>query len=369
MITVGINGLYIKWGINAGTETYFTNIIRPWYNSGVDGCQFVLYCNSIPPWWNGEKEYFKIVIIRIASNLLCRLFSEQVILPFLSYKKLNVLFSPGYVGSILYSSKQIITIHDGFAWRYPLEIGVIRGIYWKTAIPISARRSLGVIAVSNSTANDVERFCKIKSSKIKVIYEAGNQLVLHELKTDILDQYDLTCKSYFHCVGFFKDIKNPWNILAAFKKYISSTPIAKQKKLVLVGGVYGSKGKAIFEYAGTIPNVIIVGRINDSELAEIYKYSAGLVFPSLYEGFGIPILEAQSFGCPVITSNIASMPEVAGDGAIFVDPNNVDGLANAMSCIADNVSLVEAGFRNVSRFSWDVASKETIKFICDNALE
>lgn len=364
MLQIGINGLYIKWGVNAGTETYFTNIVKPWYESEKRGLCFTLYCNQLPPWWDGEKKYFKVKVFPSAIRLSIRLFLEQLILPFTYFRKLDVLFSPGYVGSIMSRKLQIITIHDAFAWKFPSKIGWMRGLYWRVAIPLTAKRAARVIAVSKSTATDVANFCNVPLSKIAVVPEAGGHLKGIVPNNEVIKKLGLQPKSYFHCVGFFKEIKNPWRILEAYKKYTETCNHDKCKRLVLVGSADGEGGKEILAAARTIPNVVFAGRIDDHQLAAIYEGSAGLIFPSLYEGFGIPILEAQSFGCPVVTSDNSSMPEVAGEGAIFVDPYSVDAICNALYIISSTAQeIIEKGKMNLMHFSWDTASKETLKLI------
>jgi glycosyltransferase involved in cell wall biosynthesis len=362
---IGINGLFIKWGVNAGTETYITNIIRPWYELDLHGFCFTLYCNQLPPWWSGNKPFFRAEVYPAAKWLAGRIVLEQIFLPLTSFKKLDLLFNPGYVSSIFASTKQIVTIHDGFAWHHLSEIGRLRSLYWRTFIPASAKVASCVIAVSQSTADDVSRFCKIDHSKITVIYEAGGHLGALNPSPLILDRLGLCPSGYFHCVGFFKEIKNPWRILQGFKRYLEITPINERKKLVLVGHVGGRSGVKILSAARSIPGVTVAGRVSDDELVAIYEGSAGLIFPSLYEGFGIPILEAQSLGCPVVISNISSMPEVAGEAAIFVNPLNIEDISRAMLNLGGNNlnDLRQAGRKNFKRFSWQEASDKTLALI------
>lgn len=365
MIQVGVNALHIKWGVNAGTETYFTNIVRPWYDNENINFKFILYCHHLPPWWHGEKSFFNVKLFPMASSLPGRLFYEQILLPLGSYRKLDILFSPGYVGSIFSRKPQIITIHDAFAWKYPSEIGWLRGLYWRTAIPLSAKRAAMLITVSQSTANDVAKYCNISLSKISVVMEAGAHLESIGPDWGILDRLGLKDVSYFHCVGFFKDIKNPWCILNAYKKYMVTSQLEQCKKLVIIGLVGGEQGQKILEAARALPNIIIAGRVDDSELSAIYNKSSGLIFPSLYEGFGLPILEAQSFSCPVVTSNNSSMPEVAGEGALLVDASSSDEICKAMHILStcDVSDMVDKGKTNMKKFSWDKASNETLDLI------
>ena len=367
MLQIGINGLHIRWGKNAGTETYLTNIIKPWYDNKSRDLTFVLYCNQLPPWWDGEKSFFKAELHPMAATLPGRLFLEQIVLPLAAYRKLDLLFCPGYVGSIAFRKSQIITIHDGFAWRYPLEIGRMRGLYWRTAIRHSAKRAARLIAVSQSTADDVAKFCQVSSSKISVILEAGGHLKEIIANKNIIQELGLSHKSYFHCVGIFKEIKNPWRLFEAYMRYVETRSPNEYKQLVLVGHAEGKRGNEILEAARDIPNVIIAGRVDDNQLAAIYEGSAGLIFPSLYEGFGIPILEAQSFDCPVITSNNSSMPEVGGEGAILVNPYSVNSICRAIHALSNGTAqvLIEKGRSNLTRFSWKSTSDQTLELIRD----
>ncbi len=371
MPTVGINALHIRWGINAGTETYLSKIVYPWYLNPIEEYHFILYCNAPPPWWGGERPHFNIEILPSAKNLGKRILHEQLLLPFTSYRYLDFLFSPGYVSCLLFTKKQVVTIHDGFAWVYPGEIGVLRSLYWRIAIPFSIWRSNRVIAVSNSTARDIENYCRTDSSKISVIHEGGDHLINYTDDLTELSKYNLSRRSYYLCVGFYKDIKNPFRILDAYRIYSQKCAIGSRKDLVIAGSVVGKKGEAILAACKTTPGVVSVGRVDDDVLASLYRNSAGLIFTSLYEGFGIPILEAQNLGCPVVTSSTSSMPEVAGDGAIYVDPGDTDCIANAMLVLSENnpEDLINAGRRNAARFSWASASQKTLELIRNVSVE
>jgi len=361
---IGINALYIKWGVNAGTETYFTNIVKPWYEKKSLNIEFIMYCNDTPPWWQGDKKYFRIKLFPRTKSLKNRLFIEQVIFPITLSKNINILFNPGYVGSLFLKVPQVTTIHDGFAWVYPNEIGLLRSIYWKVFIPLTAKKAKKVIAVSKNTANDIEKYCGITKDNLEVIYEGGAHFVSSDDKTDLLQTYKIKSKSFFHCIGFFKEIKNPMRILKAFEKFKLSHP-SLNTKLLLAGHIGGKRANDILELTKTIDDVIYVGRVSDNELVELYKNSLGLIFPSLYEGFGIPIIEAQSFGCPVVTSNISAMPEVAGGGAIIVDPLSIEEIENAFYELVTKSSnkLISRGFDNLKRFSWKKASQQTLEVL------
>ena len=359
MFRVGINALYIKWGVNAGTETYFTNIVKPWYLKNQTDVAFTLYCNEPPPWWVAEKTHFNIKIFPNAKNLKHRLFIEQILFPFSLNKQHDVLFNPGYVGSLCLQTPQVTTIHDGFAWVHPKEIGLLRSIYWRTFIPLTARRARKIIAVSKNTAQDIKQFCGINQDKIEVIYEGGGHYNKN-YNSNILNRLNVDKHSYFHCLGFFKNIKNPFRILEAFKHFKENS--SSSVKLLLAGHVSGLDAQKILEFALSIDDVLYLGRISDEEVAELYENSLGLIFPSLYEGFGIPILEAQSFNCPVVTSNTSAMPEIAGNGAILVDPLSVEDIEMAYGILVNgqNKDLIKLGRINLENFSWNKASDQTL---------
>lgn len=360
MYKIGVNALFLNFGVNGGTETYFENIVRPWYENEQNDVCFLLMANGFPPWWEGEKPWFIIKLFPGAKNIINRFLIEQLIYPLFLSGKIDLLFNPGYIGSLFLASPQVNTVHDAFAWVYPKEIGVLRSVYWRIFIPSSARKAKRIIAVSKSTADDLVKYCKVASEKIQVIHEASRQSTILQ-RAEILGEHGIEPKMYFHCVGVFKEIKNPFRIIRAFQLYKIMEP-SSRAKLVLAGHVGGRDGLRILNYAKSTKDVVCVGRIDNPDLKALYQNSLGLIFPSMYEGFGLPILEAQENDCPVVTANVSSMTEVAGDGAIVVDPLDVTQIAQAFKYLEfeDTGSLIEAGQKNVSRFSWEKASVETL---------
>jgi len=117
--------------------------------------------------------------------------------------------------------------------------------------------------------------------------------------------------------------------------------------------------------------VILTGTLSPEEVVALYKKSKALTFPSFYEGFGLPILEAQSLGVPVLTSNISSMPEVAGKGALYVNPYDISDIAKGMEKLAENNDLchelIQKGFENIKRFSWEESVKKILKIFYEGS--
>ena len=368
-LAVGINAFYVRWGENGGTETYLTNIVLPWYKENSTRYTFTLFCNSLPPWWEGEKTYFKIRLFPSTSSVINRILVEQLILPWIS-RSFDVSFNPGYVVSLFSPSPQVVTIHDAFAWRAKDEISFFKEIYWKIFIPLSLKRSRKIIFVSQSTASDLQELCYFDENKIRVIKEAGfsdNQdlAVKESVILRLERKFKFKRSKYFHCVGIFKSIKNPNRIIEAFNKFKISVDDPEMKLLLC-----GFKSKDFSSYIDPIieknENIISMARLDSDELIEIYRNSRGLIFCSLYEGFGIPILEAQKLECPVITSNMSSMPEVAGKGALLVDPFSIGEIKSAMQEIYyDADHFVSEGIINVDRFNWIDVSTKTLSAIIE----
>ena len=205
--------------LTPGTETYFTNIVQPWYEQPRSDVTFLLFCLSPPPWWQGEKPGSRFISCLGREPLRQEFLPEQVYLPLRGFFQASRIFSPGYVGSLLTNLPQVVTVHDTFAWVCPREIGLLRSAYWRVFIPLSVHKASAVIAVSSNTANDLQSVLQTPTDKVSVVLEAGGHLASLPRDETLLSKNQLTAGGYFHCVGFFKEIKNPRRILEAYQKY------------------------------------------------------------------------------------------------------------------------------------------------------
>jgi glycosyltransferase involved in cell wall biosynthesis len=217
-------------------------------------------------------------------------------------------------------------------------------------------RANAIVADSKATADDVEDFLPSVGHRINVIYPGLTQLSPKVVETtDPSERYALF-------VGTLEPRKNLRRILEAF----SSLPpaVSANMKLVIAGGQGWRMGNLsdLIMQLGLREKVVLEGHVSNSRLATLYASAEFLLMPSLYEGFGFPIIEAQSFGIPVITSNISSMPEVAGDGAIFVNPTSVDEIRAAVQALATQPDVkTQLGIkarRNSERFTWQQSADQ-----------
>jgi glycosyltransferase involved in cell wall biosynthesis len=207
-----------------------------------------------------------------------------------------------------------------------------------------------VIAVSEFTKKEIIDIIGIDEKKIVVIPEAGS-----DLSSPSDDKIEITKRFYglgdYLLVVGADPRKNVENIIKSFEKIK-----AKNKSMQLV--IVGRSWKALPQ----VKDVIELGHIRREELLRLYSGARGLVYPSTYEGFGLPVLEAMELGCPVVTSNISSMPEVAGDAAALVDPYDVDSITHGINLILVNKkSYVDKGKKQVKKFSWDKTAKMTLE--------
>lgn len=223
-----------------------------------------------------------------------------------------------------------------------------------------------IIAISESTKVDLINYYNVDKDKIDVIYLASS--LNSSLEQKIIIELP---KKYFLFVGNRGRYKN-------FIFFIESiAPILKENrdlKLVCAGGSsFSSDENKLMNSLGIINDVIHYKFTTDNELVALYKNARAFFFPTLYEGFGIPILEAYNCGCPVIVSNTSSLPEVAGDAALYIDPQNGNSIINAANSILNDTevrnTMIHNGYIKAKEFSWEITAKkhiETYKSIIDN---
>ncbi len=317
----------------------------------------------------------------------------------LNYPKINRLlkgvdlfFSPHiFLSSVSKKCKTVVTFHDLSFEKYP-EFYSAGKNYWHFSMSPKkqAKKADQIIAVSQSTKDDLVNIYNIDPEKIKVIYSGmgdESRIVNSELRIlEIRKKYNLPEK-YVLYLGTLEPRKNIVGLIKAFEKLRKNpscslfqgggciSPLSKgvrgisNVKLVIAG----SKGwlyKDIFKVAknSSVRNdIIFTGFIEDKDKSILYSNAELFVYPSFYEGFGFPPLEAMMYGTPVITSNFSSLPEAVGDAAIMVNPYNLDELAEAMKIVlADNKLknlLVKKGFERVKKFNWKKCAEETLEVL------
>lgn len=283
-----------------------------------------------------------------------------------NYDKLDVFFSPTHYSPFFLNCPQIISILDVSYAYYP-ELFKKKD-YYKLSIwgKFSAKIATKILTISENSKDDIIKQYGIKGSKIKVIYlgvKEGNESYMTE--KELVQKYNIHIP-YILFVGTIQPRKNIKNLIEAF-----SIIAQKDTKISLV--IIGKKGwmyedilQADSEF-GVRERVQFLHEVPNSDLPVFYKSAVCFVLPSLYEGFGLPVLEAMKYGCPVITSNISSMPEAGGDAALYVDPTDAQDIAQKIDkMLTDShlrAELVKKGYAQVKKFSWEKAARETLSVL------
>lgn len=232
-------------------------------------------------------------------------------------------------------------------------------------MPISLRRAERVVVASHATETDVLKFYQVPREKVRVVYDGYQELAQYAHGAPPIDQ---TLVPYFFFAGKVKYRKNVHGIAAAFADFKTRTKASAH--LVIAGdygGEYYEQIMGVLRAAHVEQDVRFVGYINASELYSYFKNACAVVFPSINEGFGMPIIEAMSVGTPVITSNISSMAEAAGDAALLVDPFDIGDISRAMERLYTDKNfrdeMITRGYVRAKDFSWPKAAGEFLQLL------
>ncbi len=285
----------------------------------------------------------------------------QVVFPIWAVKdNVDLFWSPRHHLPLLLpkSIKTIVTIHDLVCFRCPETMTKLGVLLDKYLMPHSVRVANHVTCVSHYTAKDLRHILG-RYSSVSIVSPAANDY------SELVDS-DRFCKkdSYFLFVGTYEPRKNLARLIIAFSEAVKKN--ISVSRLVIVGGDgWGDTDEVeLVDALGLSDLVSIEGYVSESRLAELYQGAHVLVMPSLYEGFGIPILEAMSCGVPVMTSNISSMPEVGGKAAYLVDPYSINSIVDAFVNLSENHSLHRNLSANAkaqfSMYSWSESAKKLV---------
>ncbi|MDD2823523.1 MAG: glycosyltransferase family 1 protein [Candidatus Daviesbacteria bacterium] len=310
---------------------------------------------------------------------------------------LDVLFVPSHTLPLVKRPglKTIVTVHDLGAEYLPKTHQLKQRAYLKLMTDYQLKSATHIIAVSKATKDDLIKKVKINPNKISVIYEGYDNKAFKPLKndefSDVLKYYDIESNNYFLFVGTIQPRKNLAKLISAYAQFLRGVagagaprrvpaseartsdggkarqdPELTLPKLILAGGK-GWLSDEIYELPkklGIEDQVKFLGYVPDENLPALYNGAKGLLFPSLFEGFGLPILEAMACACPVLTSNISSMPEIAGEAAILVNPYLEEEIAQGISKLFNDKNLSNKletmGIAQSKKFSWEKCAQETL---------
>lgn len=281
----------------------------------------------------------------------------------------DLFLSPDGYLSLKSHCKQLAVIHDINYEHYPNDVPFLERKYYKHFFPKFAQKARRIATVSEFSKKDIAKTYKIDPAKIDVVYNGCNELytaVDEKTQQQTKQKFSQNC-DYFLFVGALHPRKNISRLFQAFDKFKNDQP--GTMKMVIVGEKYywTSDIKRTYLNMKQKDDVVFTGRLSTEDLKNVLGSAFALTYVPYFEGFGIPILEAMNCDTPVITSNITSMPEVARDAALLVDPFSVESIANAMLCIYKDEDLrnklIQKGRKRKMDFSWDKTANALWKSI------
>lgn len=282
-------------------------------------------------------------------------------------ERLDLFHSPTTSIPLTYPKATVVTAHDmaifvNPSW-FPSQIFSTRLL-----VPRALKRAKRIIAVSQSTKNDLKEIFNVSGRKVTVVHEGvtTEKLNLKDKHVNVFKKFGIGPK-YLLFVGTLEARKNLLGLIDAFASLEARKPKLMEGVELVLAGAVGFKGDDVIEKIHALKlqkRVRYVGYVTHNEKMNLLSNALAFVFPSLYEGFGLPVLEAMNLGTPVITSKVTSLPEVAGNAALLVDPEDVSDIAAGIERVVSDSTLRhklrERGLKQAKAFSWMVAARETI---------
>jgi glycosyltransferase involved in cell wall biosynthesis len=345
-----------------GIGTYIRNLLRQLARLDHD-TEFVLFCRpedreSLA----GLGQNFRPVAETSGNYSV----SEQLTLPWaIKREGIRLFHAPHYVLPALVPCRSVVTIHDCIHLMFPQYLPNRLALsYARASMSLASKRATRVLTVSESSKRDLLRFMNLPADKIDVIYNAYDERFGVEPREEdvvrVAERYQLHDEFVLYA-GNVKPHKNLTRLIEAF--HIVRNRGLDQLKLVLIGdeiSKYASLRRAVHQHQ-LHKYVRFLGFVPEETLAVMYRLAGVFVFPSLYEGFGLPPLEAMASGTPVVTSNVSSLPEVAGDAALLVDPYDPNAIAGGMYEVLTDQAvrrrLKEMGPVRARQFSWEASAR------------
>lgn len=352
-VRIGINALYLIPGGVGGTEIYLRELLAA-----------LAELDSI-------NEYFVFTNLETSSDLVpkqanfhwkpqavharfrpARILWEQIVLPFETARyRLDVLLNPGFTSPVFSLCRQVTVFHDLQHKRHPEYFRWFDLPFWRLLLWASARRSHRLIAVSEATRSDLLRFYRIPKERVAVIAH-GVEPAFSRLDRSRTEPYLL-------CVSTLHPHKNIPRLIRAFGRK------KRDFRLILAGlrGFHADAIEKLVDETGLRDSIQIPGWLPREELHSLYANAQAFVYPSLFEGFGLPVLEALAAGIPVACSDIPPLHEVAGDAALFFDPSDEGAMAAGIEQVLTDAHLRErlaqAGRERARSFTWERTAEQT----------
>ncbi len=327
--------------------------------------QYIL-CYNDPSLLGGYSKYSNVkeVVLKMPTRFLW----DQVAVPWFAQKeKIDIIFNPKLSIPLLTKAKTVFPLHGLEQFAVSEVFPILDRFYFRLMMPLFCRKASAVICMTQMGVNEAKKYLKLDFKNIYPIHESQNSRfkVLEKKGLEMIRKEYHLPEKYLLFVGGINPLKNFSNILRAYHLLRDRIP----HKLVIVGFKrWKFEGDlALVKQLGLEKDVVFTGFVPDKDLPAIYNLADVFVFPSLYEGFGIPILEAMASGCPVVTTKTGCSPEVAGGAAFLVNPKNPQEIAFAIEKVVEDLKfrseMIQKGLVNAAKFSWESTASKTLRLM------
>jgi glycosyltransferase involved in cell wall biosynthesis len=304
---------------------------------------------------------------------VAKLWFEQISFPRACLDEgVDVLHVPYFAPPFLGANRTLVTIHDLIPLLLPAYRGSLLVRTYTRLVAAAARRASAIVTDSQASKNDILRLLRVPAERVRVVHLAADKTFKPVSSADRLEEvrhkYGLP-EEYLLYFGGFDQRKNLESLIAAFASI--GAELRGRIHLVIAGHLPSQDSdffphpRRLVEQQGVQDSVVLAGWVEEKDKPALYSGATLFVFPSLYEGFGLPVLEAMSCGTAVIASNSTSLPEITGDSALLVDPHDTEGLAAAITLLLEDVTrreeLASKGLERARLFSWDKTVAQTME--------
>ena len=363
---IGIDGNEANVAKRVGVGEYGFELLRQFSGYKGKGLGFRIYLKDKPR--NGMPKTTDDWGYRVIQP---RPFWTQIALPldlYFNQPRPDVFFTPTHYAPRFSPIPTVISIMDVSYIHFP-EMFRRQDLYklqhWTKR---SARCASAIFTISKASRDDIIKTYGLPGERVVVTYPGVKHKTQNAMENAELIKEKFQIKGDFILfVGTLQPRKNIARLIEAFSKINPSTRATPHAISLVIVGKKGWQYEEILaapKKYGVEEKVRFLDFVSDEELAMLYQHAICFVLPSLYEGFGLPVLEAMQYDCPVITSNVSSLPEAGGDAAVYVNPYDVDDIAGKISQVLDDkklrMSMVEKGRKQVAKFDWEKTAKETL---------
>lgn len=362
---IGIDGNEANVDDKVGISEFAYRLLSEFYKKKSENLQFEVFLKQQP-----NREMPKAASFWKYKIVGPKPFWTQVGLPLALFSQVHrpdVFFSPTHYAPRFSPVPTVVSIMDLSFLQFPhlFNAGDLRKLKSWTAY--SVRKAARVITISQSSKDDIIDEYKVAKDKVKVVYLGIKKEEKTKSMSETLSKHNVK-SPFILFVGTLQPRKNIAGLIHAFSKVKEKNPDLELVIIGKKGWMYEDILEAPEKF-GVEKDVKFLDFVKDEELPSFYKNAVCFVLPSLYEGFGLPVLEAMKYGCPVITSNISSMPEAGGDAALYVNPDSIEDIAEKIEKVVGDPKLAESmrkkGLLQVKKFNWEKSANDVLTVLKD----